>query len=339
MLACTLLLTMSTFTNPVLPTGADPQAFFHHGEYFAITSLGESLVLYRTKDLTALGTAAKRTIWTAPPNTDHSRNLWAPEIHLIDGKWYVYYAADDGNNVNHRMFVLENPSADPFEGKFQLKARLKSDPNDNWGIDGTVLSHRGALYYAWSGWPVKTVTTETACIYFAKMDNPWTIGSARVMLSQPEFPWERHWRNPPEWRNGPTTDVFVNEGPAFLLHGDKIFLSYSASGCWTPHYCLGLLTADANADLLDPKSWTKSPTPVFQASAADHVFGPGHNSFFKSPDGKEDWFFYHANDNPNECGGALRSPRIQRLRWNADGTPNFGVPIPTHRAIPKPSGS
>ena len=186
-----------TFTNPVLETGADPQAFLHDGEYFYVASDTRRLTLWRTPDITDLRHAKRKLIWDAPDGTDHSSGVWAPEIHRIDGKWYVYLAADDGNSDNHKMFVLENGADDPFEGVFELKSRLKGDPNDNWGIDGTVFEHGGSLYYLWSGWATPRVETETACIWIARMENPWTIGSARTMLSQPKHPWERHWQNPP----------------------------------------------------------------------------------------------------------------------------------------------
>jgi GH43 family beta-xylosidase len=87
----------------------------------------------------------------------------------------------------------------------------------------------------------------------------------------------------------------VNEGPEILTHGDKMFLVYSASGCWTEYYALGMLTTSIDSNLLDAASWKKSTQPVFQSSPAAHAYGTGHNSFFKSPDGKEDWILYHAN--------------------------------------------
>ena len=130
----------------------------------------------------------------------------------------------------------------------------------------------------------------------------------------------------------------VNEGPQVLRHGDKLVLIYSASGCWTDFYSLGMLTAAAGSDLLQPGSWTKSTTPVFQQDPAAKVYAPGHNSFFKSPDGTEDWLLYHANDEPGQGCGRFRSPRAQPFTWRADGTPDFGTPVAIGTAVPRPSG-
>jgi len=161
-------------------------------------------------------------------------------------------------------------------------------------------------------------------IYISKMKDPWTLEGKRVRISSPVYDWERHGEL--HDANNPS-HVYVNEGPEFLQHSDKVFMIYSASGCWTENYCLGMLTAKANSDLLDSTSWTKHPSPVFTASVENGVYAPGHNSFFKSPDGKEDWILYHANAAPNQGCGTHRSPRAQKFTWKKDGTPDFGIPI------------
>jgi GH43 family beta-xylosidase len=144
---------------------------------------------------------------------------------------------------------------------------------------------------------------------------------------------------PPQLRKDNPPHIDVNEGPEILKHDGKVFLVYSASACWTDNYALGMLMADSGADLLDPAVWKKSPQPVFQQSPENHVYATGHNSFFKSPDGKEDWILYHANSQPDQGCGAHRSPRAQPFTWNGDGSPNFGTPVPSGKPIPRPSGN
>src|SRR6185437_7353422 len=133
--------------------------------------------------------------------------------------------------------------------------------------------------------------------------------------------------------------VNVNEGPEILKHENKIFLIYSASGCWTDYYALGMITANANGDLLKSSSWKKTDHPVFKESIANHVYATGHNSFFKSPDGTEDYILYHANSEPGQGCGGYRSPRAQKFTWNADGSPNFGVPVAAGVHLNVPSGT
>ncbi len=94
------------------------------------------------------------------------------------------------------------------------------------------------------------------------MENPWTLATDAVMLCKPEYDWE-------------IVTFWVAEGPSVLIRDGKVFLTYSASGTGT-EYAMGLLTADAEADLLDPASWTKSPDPVFASDPEAGIYGPGH---------------------------------------------------------------
>jgi GH43 family beta-xylosidase len=312
-----------TFTNPLLPSGADPFSIYKDGYYYYTNSTQNNLVIWKTKNLANLATAEKKVVWTPPVGTSYSKELWAPEIHFINDKWYMYFAADNGKNDNHRMYVIENASKDPLQGEWVLKGQVKL-PEDKWAIDADIFENKGQLYIIWSGWDGDLNGQQN--IYISKMSNPWTAENLRTKISGSDFDWEKHGdlhdkNNPPH--------VNVNEGPQFLRHGNKVFVIYSASGCWTDFYALGLLQAPDSADLLNATSWKKSPQPVFKQSPENKVFAPGHNSFFKSPNGKEDWILYHANGEPGQGCGGFRSPRAQKFTWNADGTPNFGTPVKT----------
>ncbi|HZH95158.1 MAG TPA: family 43 glycosylhydrolase, partial [Flavisolibacter sp.] len=92
------------------------------------------------------------------------------------------------------------------------------------------------------------------------------------------------------------------------------------------------------SDPLVATNWSKTPTPVFTKNTSGGAYGPGHNSFFKSADGTEDWILYHANASAGLGCGDVRSPRAQKFTWNADGTPNFGQPLPLNVPVKKPSG-
>ena len=328
-----LVFSQSTFTNPLLPSGADPWSIYKDGYYYYTNTLGDRIDIWKTKNLADLKTAMRKTIWIPPANTNYSKEIWAPEIHFLEGKWYVYFAADDGMNDNHRLYVIENSAIDPLEGEWIFKGKI-TDASDKWAIDGSVFQHNNKMYMVWSGWAGDKNGRQD--IYIAEMENPWTIKGTRMRISKPAFEWERHGDLHDEW-NPPHVDV--NEGPQILKRGDKLFLIYSASGCWTDFYSLGMLTASASANILDSLSWKKSPSPLFQQSSTNDVWAPGHNSFFKSPDGTEDWILYHANDDPGQGCGKFRSPRAQKFTWNADGTPNFGEPIKVGVPIPIPSNN
>jgi GH43 family beta-xylosidase len=329
--------------NPLLPTGPDPWVIVKDGVYYYMNTTGSNLTIWKTRHLGALASAEKKVVWTPPSSGPYSHEIWAPELHFLNGKWYIYFAADAGTNQSHRVWVLENPSPDPLQGEWIMKGKL-ADPDDRWAIDPTVLENRGHLYAAWSGW--EGATNGVQSIYIAELSDPWTIKGRRARISTPQYPWEkvgdRDLKRDPE--QNPALDVDepvhidVNEGPEVLQHGDNIFLVYSASACWTDFYELGMLTARASDDLLNPASWKKSPAALFWQSPKAHSYGSGHNSFFQSPDGTQDWIIFHANSEPNQGCGGHRSPRAQPFTWKADGTPDFGRPVPTGQPLSAPSG-
>jgi GH43 family beta-xylosidase len=308
----------NTFVNPVAANGADPWVIRHEGSYYYCRSRGGGIWVSKSERLVDLGQSRGARVWTPERGKPWSRSLWAPELHYLRGRWYIYVAADDGDNANHRMYVLEGTSQDPLQ-PFVFRGKV-APPTDRWAIDGTVLRMPDdQLYFIWSGWEGTNNVAQD--LYIAPMSDPLTISGDRVCISRPEHDWEKK-GNP-----------LVNEGPQVLWHGEKLFIIYSASGSWADDYCLGQLTWTGGA-VLDPKSWVKKPTPVF--AGTDQVVSPGHASFVKSRDGKEDWIVYHTAK--HRGAGWNRQVQIQRFSWNPDGSPNFGEPVATGAPLLLPGG-
>ncbi len=304
----------SNFYNVIFQDGADPWIYKHtDGFYYFTKTTGGDVTIWKSSSLTGVDAGAKRVISTG------CCNVWAPEIHYINGAWYIYYAKDDGNNDNHRMYVLENTSADPMTGTWVNKG-LITDSTNRWAIDGTVLQVNNNLYFIWSGWEGTANVSQK--LYIAHMSNPWTIDSARVEIAHPTYSWETN------------TSPSVNEGPQVIVRNGVISLVYSASGSWTDGYCLGLVTANTSSNLLQASSWTKRNQPIFQSG--NGLYGPGHHSFTTSPDGTEDWIVYHTAKYSG--AGWNREIRAQKFTWNADNTPNLGAPAAPNTPIAIPSG-
>jgi GH43 family beta-xylosidase len=215
-----------------------------------------------------------------------------------------------------------------------LKGQVTPD-SYGWAIDPTVLELNGKAYLLWSGWPKEHNKVQQ--LYIAALTNPWTTEGDRVLLSKPDQPWEKH-TEMPDW-SVEVPSKGVNEAPEVLQHNGQTFVVYSASGCWTDFYALGLLQLAPGADPLDPKSWTKLPGPVFQTDPNSPAYGPGHNGFFTSPDGTESWILYHANSAPGQGCGDTRSMRMQRFTWSPDGLPVFGAPVPLGVPLAEPSSA
>jgi GH43 family beta-xylosidase len=317
------------FRNPVLRVGPDPWVIFHDGFYYEMNTTGFNLVIRKTPDISELQRAERKVVWRPPPQGPYSHDLWAPELHILQGKWFIYFAADDGNDGNHRLWVLENDSSDPMSDGWHMKGQL-NDPSDRWAIDPTVFENQSKLYVVWSGRKRSQLSSQS--LYIAEMSNPWTIIGTRTLIAAPKLSWEKA-------GNENSGHIGTLEGPEILKHNGRVFLIYSGGGCWSDGYSLGMLTAQEDSNLKDPKSWKKSPAPVFSGSPEAHAYGTGHNGFFKSPDGTQDWIIYHANPEPNQGCANHRSVRIQPYTWRTDGLPSFGTPVPVDVPLPKPSGT
>lgn len=315
-----------TFTDPLLDDGPDPWVVWWKGFYYYSNSTGRDLTLRKTADITDLRHSEKKVVWTPEPGHPWSKDIWAPELHRWGNKWYLYFAADAGENSSHRIYVVENANDDPVEGTWTLKGEI-NDPTNRWAIDATTFELRGQHYMVWAGWPEDHDGQQN--LYIAHMSNAWTIDSPRTLIGEPTYAWETH-------GDLPGRHVNVNEGPEFISHGEKMFIVFSASGCWTDFYTLGALEGSISGDPLKAATWHKIDHPLLSTDAASATFGPGHNGFFQSPDGKQDWIIYHANPAAGEGCEDHRSPRIQPFTWNAMGQPDFGKPEPLGQPLEKP---
>ena len=210
-----------TFTNPLLPSGADPWNIYKDGYYYYTHTVGNRIDVWKTKTLAELKTAEKKTVWIPPTGTAYSKNIWAPEIHFIEDKWYIYFAADNGRNANHRIYVIENSSPDPMLGEWILKGKV-TDSTDKWAIDASVFEFNREWYMIWAGWEAHKNGSQD--IYIAKLSNPWTIESKRVRISAPVYDWEKYGDLVADSAGEVPPHVDVNEGPQILKHDDKMFL-------------------------------------------------------------------------------------------------------------------
>lgn len=308
------------FDNPLVRQRADPHAILHSDGYYYFTATVpeyDRIEVRRTKSLNALGSAETKVVWRKHDSGPMSYHIWAPEIHNIGGKWYMYFTAGRADaHWEIRLYALENSSPNPLDGEWVERGQVKTGWED-FALDATTFAHAGKRFMVWTqrGREAQGEGKGTN-IYIAEMDTPLSIKGTAKMLTKPEFAWEKVQHD-------------VNEAPAVIQKNGKVFLTYSASAT-DANYCLGMLTAPAGANLLDPAVWKKSPEPVLKTSVETGQYGPGHNSFTTTPDGATDLLVYHARDYRDIKGDPLRDPnrhtRAQVIRWRADGTPDFGLP-------------
>jgi GH43 family beta-xylosidase len=276
---------------------------FHGGYYYYSETRRERRIFVR-RARTIAGIAQDRgvCVWSAPSQGLNSDHIWGPELHLIDGRWFIYFAADDGRNENQRMWVLVSEGPNPC-GQYRCRGQLATG---GWAIDGTVMTMEGGRkFLVWSG-----RNDGEQNIYIAAMKDSITVTGQRVLIAAPDQAWER-------------VAMPVCEGPQVLKRNGDTFIIYSASGSWTPDSCLGLLH-NQSGDILNPRAWVKHG-PVFKKT--DQVWGISHCSFVKSLCQSEDWMVYHSKSG-RQRGLGNRDVQARQFHWTSDGFPDFGTPWP-----------
>lgn len=282
----------------------------------------DRIILRRAKTVEGLADAEEITVWDEKDSDLSHRFIWAPEIHEIGGKWYILFAASGSeNNVwDIDCHIIMCSGDDPCEDEWIDKGRFTACEGDSFSfrgfsLDMTYFECGGKHYVAWAQ------NGGNSNIYLSTVDpdEPWKTTAPAMLLTKPEYDWER-------------VRIPVNEGPAAMKHNGRLYLAFSASATG-PEYCVGLMYADENADLMDHESWTKLEAPILTSDDLDGEYGPGHNSFVRNENGE--WLcVYHSRDEVcfrGECGYSdgdslydpCRSARIRRVFFDDNGIPYF----------------
>lgn len=298
---------------------ADPYVY-RHGDgyyYFTATLPGyDGIALRRAAVLEELEHAEEVMIWEKHEAGPMGAHIWAPELHYLWGRWFIYFAAGDAEDKWHiRPYVLECRGQDPMKDGWTEKGMLQSADEDefsfrSFSLDATVFEHRGQIYCVWAE---KTgVGKMISNLYIARMESPTKLATVQVLLTTPDYDWERQ-------------GFWVNEGPAVLKHNGKIYLTYSASDTGA-NYCVGMLALDESADPLDPRSWEKKRFPVLKSEEEKGIYGPGHNSFSVNDEG-EPVIIFHARTEKDIAGDPLDDPNrhtmLRKVLWKLSGEPFF----------------
>ena len=307
------------YNEPWILQRADPYVYKHtDGKYYFTASVPayDAIVLRCSDTLAGLAQAEEKVIWTKHESGPMSKHIWAPEIHFLYGKWYIYYAGGEMEaEWEIRPYVLECQGEDPMTDEWIEKGKMRRAKDDEFSfeafsLDATVFENKGRWYYIWA--EKVGVGKQISNLYIAEMENGYTLKTVQVMLTTPDYDWERH-------------GFWVNEGPGIIKHDGKIFMTYSASETGI-QYCVGMLSADEDADLLDPKSWTKERYPVLTTNEEKGIYGPGHNSFTKDEEGN-DIIVYHARTEAEIVGNPLYNPNrhamLMKIKWSEDNRPIF----------------
>lgn len=314
------MLKETEYNKPLIEQRADPYVYkAEDGSYYFTASVPayDKIILRRAETLQGLAEAEEITVWTKHESGLMSKHIWAPEIHYLEGGWYIYFAAGEAENIwAIRPYVLHCTGQNPLVDAWEECGMMQCADEDEFSfrafsLDATVFEAKGRHYFVWA--EKVGVGRQISNLYIAEMESPVKLKTVQVLLVTPDYDWERD-------------GFWVAEGPAVLKRDGKIFLTYSASATGAC-YCVGMMTASEDADLLDPCSWSKSRMPVLKTDAEKGIYGPGHNSFTKSEDGTQDIMVYHARPYEEIVGDPLYDPNrhamMLAVQWSEDGTPIF----------------
>lgn len=325
--------TMDVHFSGIMNGNPDPYVVYKDGVYYYCYSSG-GVKVQASEDL-LFGEPSGSAVQVFTPSqtsiANAKKEYWAPELHYFsadvvgekDAGWYIYVAADNGSDVNHRMYVLRASEPENALSQYTMVGELKLD-GDKWAIDGTVMVLDGKLYFVWSGREENDLKYAQN-IYIQAMTNPYTATGSKVLLAKPTETWETK------------TNPAVNEGPQIIQHGGTTNIVYSVNGSWTQHYALASLTLVGD-DPMQATSWYKSTEPLFASYARNSMFGTGHSSYVQNDVDGTWWIYYHANPSLSVPSGsswwAERNTYLQEFTFEDKviggktySIPSFGVPL------------
>lgn len=258
--------------------GQDPHVTKINNTFLLCQSVDENkITISPLSSLESLRRISTMVVW----DDEDEREVWAPELHFIDGLWYIYYAASDGNNRNHRTYVLQAPH--PF-GPYVKLGRVGPDV---WGIDMTRFEWwDGNRYAVWSGWNDNEEEFPQS-LFIAQMYSPWEIGG-RICLSRPELDWEM-------------SVAPILEGPQVWMRNGTVSILYSGNASWKQEYSTGSLTLVGRRNPLNPEDWVKRTEPWMSNA--------GHGCVV------DDYFVYHRKMSafPGWSDREIKSMKIEEL--------------------------
>lgn len=307
--------------DPYITKGSDGYYYFtaSYPAYENVHSGYDRIILRRSRTVEGLREAEEKTIWTAHSEGVMSKHIWAPEIHEIKGRWYIFFAAGNSDDIWHiRPYMLRLEGSDPINGNWTELGKVKAKKGDevsfrSFSLDMTCFEHKGKHFVIWAE------IIGDSSLFMAEIDpeKPNELISEPILLTKPEYDWEK-------------VNHKVNEGASVLKTKDRIYVFFSASGTGA-EYCMGMLYADSDSDLMKKESWTKVTEPVLETKDLPGEAGPGHNSFVTDEKGKL-LLVYHARPESHlkgECGtycseslyDPCRHARIREVRFNSSGEP------------------
>lgn len=312
---------VATVCNPLPMALGDP--FLLHasdGRYYMYgTSLADGFEAFVSDSLTNWQSLGK-VYQGAQPDQWNADCFWAPEVYERDGRYYMFYSANERYNPTNEdenfkigVAVSDSP-AGPFTDLYNRPVFEADFPVIDANVFFDDESGKCYIYFSRCCYkhPVESEiadiarsqgicdSIEESWIYGAELKNDFSgLDSEPVLLlrpatsaDDPQAEWESRsamsGEAPRRWTEGSYT----------FCHNGKYYIMYSSNAFFGGNYAVGYATSDSP---LGP--FVKSENnPILKENASEggKVTGTGHNMALKMPDGSL-YTVYHGrmSDNPD----------------------------------------
>lgn len=246
---------------------ADPFVLYEDGTYYLYgTGSDSGIPVIVSKDLKTWEWPDGKDMHLALHKDDSygERMFWAPEVYKTDGKYVMFYSAEE-----HICAAVSDSPLGPFVQKAQRPILRHK------GIDNHLFIDKdGTPYIFWVHF------NDGNEIWSARLEEDFCSivpGTQRFCIGMSQQ-WEKVWPS-------------VNEGPFVFEHEGTYYMTYSANSYESPAYGVGVATASS-----PDGPWIKSEdNPLLQFF--DGHAGVGHHALFKDAEGKN-CIVFHSHNRP-----------------------------------------
>ncbi len=323
-----------SYQNPIAGY-ADPSIVYHDGYYYytyAATHMKtDALWMAKAANLCDIGKVEPVLIWSQALTGQGKEMtaLWAPQLYFMDGRWYIYAAAqtdkDTATGHDRRFPYVWIGQEDDPTGPYEYFGCMENlDPDVFMYLSPRVIKHGGKWYMFMSGfYRPEDTNPHTQRMRVCELETPTKMASKQIVISSPCYYYEY---DPAD--TAMLKGIMEGPYPFYTPKGD-LYLFFAAGHTRTDYYATGIMRFNGteNDSLLDATKWEKFPEPLQYANLDNFVYSPGALVVTTSPDGSRYYGVYHAKEY-HLSAYSMRRMHMQEITFDETGFPHMEDPQP-----------
>ncbi len=323
-----------SYTNPIAGF-ADPSIVYHEGYYYYTYASGynggQGLWMAKAVNLCDIGKVEPVLIWSQKltGQAKEMTALWAPQLYFMDGRWYIYAAAqtakDTATGADRRFPYVWVGQVDEPTGPYEFFGCMENIDEDAYTyLSPRVIKHGGKWYMFMSGFYTQSDTNpHTQRMRVCELETPTKMASKQIVISSPCYYYEY---DPAD--TAMLKGIMEGPYPFYTPKGD-LYLLFAAGHTRTDYYATGIMRFNGTEkdSLLDASKWEKFPEPLQYANLNNFVYSPGALVVTTSPDGSRYYGVYHAKEY-HLSAYSMRRMHMQEITFDENGFPHMEDPQP-----------